>query len=215
MLVLVAILAGVYFTYSEDAAPVDTGEVVTSTESTPDIDDIPLQATTTVVMKLNEKKTVSGTVFEPRAVIEDSRCPSDVQCIQAGRVRMSLNIYTAMGTSTNTLEVGKSVTTETLKITLKEVEPYPVSTRDITDSDYRFTFTIEPHNPGGVTPVATGKCYVGGCSAQICSDEPDVASSCEYKAEYACYQTATCERQATGKCGWTQTAFLSACLLNA
>jgi len=57
-----------------------------------------------------------------------------------------------------------------------------------------------------------GKCYVGGCSSQICSDQPGMMSTCEYRDEYACYQTATCERQASGACGWTETTTLKACL---
>jgi hypothetical protein len=55
-------------------------------------------------------------------------------------------------------------------------------------------------------------CYVGGCSGQICSDQEGVASTCEWRDEYACYQSATCERQADGLCGWTQTTELLACL---
>ena len=67
------------------------------------------------------------------------------------------------------------------------------------------TYTLSPEKP-------LGACYVGGCSAQICSDQPDAVSTCEYRPEYACYKTATCERQRTGKCGWTETVELKACL---
>lgn len=61
-------------------------------------------------------------------------------------------------------------------------------------------------------PAVTGECFIGGCSSQICSDQRDVISTCEYKEEYACYQTATCERQVNGQCGWTETPTLSSCL---
>lgn len=57
----------------------------------------------------------------------------------------------------------------------------------------------------------TGLCKPTGCSGQICSDQ-DMVSTCEYKEEYACYKNATCERQADGKCGWTETVDLKACL---
>ncbi|MBL9018527.1 MAG: hypothetical protein JNL83_30350 [Myxococcales bacterium] len=62
-------------------------------------------------------------------------------------------------------------------------------------------------------PAATD-CFVGGCSGQICSDREGVASTCEWRPEYACYQDAdaTCERQPSGECGWTPTAELNACL---
>ncbi len=55
-------------------------------------------------------------------------------------------------------------------------------------------------------------CHVGGCSNQLCSDEPDVVSTCEWVPEYECYRTATCERQDDGACGWTETPDLQACL---
>lgn len=60
--------------------------------------------------------------------------------------------------------------------------------------------------------VADKTCYVGGCSGQICSENEGVISTCEWREEYACYRTATCEVQADGNCGWTQTAELQACL---
>ena len=60
--------------------------------------------------------------------------------------------------------------------------------------------------------VNTGQCYIGGCSSQICSDQKDLASTCEWKPQYACYQGGICERQTDGKCGWRQTSELTACL---
>jgi hypothetical protein len=60
--------------------------------------------------------------------------------------------------------------------------------------------------------TATTKCYVGGCSSQICSSQQGVISTCEWRAEYACYRGAECTVQADGQCGWTQTDALKACL---
>lgn len=68
-----------------------------------------------------------------------------------------------------------------------------------------------------VTPVPTHSaagCRVTGCSGQVCSDQ-DLATTCEYKPEYACYRTATCTRLNNGKCGWVQTAELQQCILQA
>jgi hypothetical protein len=59
-------------------------------------------------------------------------------------------------------------------------------------------------------PEAT--CFVGGCSGQICSDREGVVSTCEWKPSYACFDTAACERQLDGECGWTPTPELDACL---
>jgi hypothetical protein len=60
--------------------------------------------------------------------------------------------------------------------------------------------------------VDAPSCYVGGCSNEVCSDQEGVVTTCQWEPQYACYATATCERQADGTCGWTDTAELQACL---
>jgi len=57
-------------------------------------------------------------------------------------------------------------------------------------------------------------CKIGGCSSQLCvnANSDDVISTCEWREEYACYQTARCEQQTDGNCGWTQTEELTSCL---
>lgn len=91
-----------------------------------------------------------------------------------------------------------------------------------TDSDCPTIFCIRapcPQNTcvdgqctmgGGVTPEEH-PCHATGCSSQVCSDQ-DLITTCEWLPQYACYQTATCERQADGGCGWTQTPALTTCL---
>lgn len=81
------------------------------------------------------------------------------------------------------------------------------------------TATQAYRNLANIAPTPTGPsvedgCFVGGCSGQICSDNDGAISTCEFRAEYACYRapTATCERQSNGHCGWTQDADLQACL---
>ncbi len=67
-------------------------------------------------------------------------------------------------------------------------------------------------------PVVRNDCAVGGCSGQLCLDASSAAgmvTTCEYRASYGCYQTAICERQTSGMCGWTETAALSQCLMDA
>ena len=82
----------------------------------------------------------------------------------------------------------------------------------------RYTYTENNQRAKGRTVTAAYRrlvdqaCYVGGCSGQICSDQEGVISTCEWREEYACYQSATCERQPDGQCGWTPTPELEACL---
>ena len=77
------------------------------------------------------------------------------------------------------------------------------------------TSTFPTQLPGeGI--VANG-CAVSGCSGQLCvsmEEASDTFTTCEYRAEYACYAEASCEPQTDGKCGWTQTTELKQCLAN-
>jgi len=69
--------------------------------------------------------------------------------------------------------------------------------------------------PGGTPAAGASDCVKGGCSGTIC-EEPgnQTVTTCEFKPEYACYKDATCERQGDGKCAWTQSPALTACLAN-
>jgi Domain of unknown function (DUF6748) len=78
---------------------------------------------------------------------------------------------------------------------------------------YLRTTKQQSEKPPQRGPVPDKSCMRSGCSNQVCSDEP-VMTTCEWRAEYACYQKARCERQADGKCGFTQTPELAACLKN-
>lgn len=60
-------------------------------------------------------------------------------------------------------------------------------------------------------------CAVAGCSGELCvsaAEAGDIMTTCQYRAEYACYQEASCEPQADGACGWTETPELNRCLAN-
>lgn len=68
-----------------------------------------------------------------------------------------------------------------------------------------------PETPTNPSNVSVSTCRPTGCSGQVCADE-EVMTTCEYREEYACYQSARCERQANGGCGWTETPELQQCL---
>src|SRR5215212_1633323 len=73
----------------------------------------------------------------------------------------------------------------------------------------------EPSQPPPPPPPQQGACIKSGCSGTVCTEPgKDMMTTCEFKPEYGCYQKATCERQANGACGWTQTAELTGCLAN-
>lgn len=70
---------------------------------------------------------------------------------------------------------------------------------------------------GNGEQLVSNGCAVAGCSSQLCvsaEEAAEIVTTCEYRAEYACYKEASCEPQADGKCGWTQTGELTQCLNN-
>ncbi len=109
------------------------------------------------------------------------------------------------------------------RFTWKTKSPLPMTGKHAITLEYRrpwedaskpaarkFTFTLEIVAAG----QANIACVVGGCSGQRCVQQggPGMITTCEWRAEYACYQRATCEVQADGKCGWTETPALTSCL---
>ncbi|HEV7121713.1 MAG TPA: hypothetical protein VGN56_02710 [Candidatus Paceibacterota bacterium] len=216
--VVILLLLGAWGAYAyahRTAAPVSTiatstQPVATSSASTPSAPAVPvssaplIHAYGSVTLSLGQSAKFADVTITPLSITQDSRCPTDVQCIQAGTVQVSVRI----GSQAQTLSLNKAFSTSSDTITLTSVQPAKVSTKAIVASDYRLTFDVEKKT------IAQGKCYVGGCSSEICSDQPGAISTCIYRPEFGCYRSATCERQASGACGWTQTPALQTCLAN-
>lgn len=104
----------------------------------------------------------------------------------------------------------------------KNVEVYaqenPDGTYTLYGSEGFYIKLLDDSKPAPLPmPAVQGDCVIGGCSSQLCYDASlgDIMSTCEYREEYACYKSATCERQSTGQCGWTETAELTQCLSSA
>ena len=96
-----------------------------------------------LILHVGESGTSRGATITPLEVLEDSRCPSDVQCIWAGRVRLRTQLKSGLGTSEQVFEIGTPITTEAETITLTEVSPAPNTQVKFSPSDYRFTFSVE------------------------------------------------------------------------
>ena len=85
--------------------------------------------------------------------VNESRCPKDVVCIQAGSVKLVLNISdgtdeakvslsfkdNVKDTGTSTFILGK----QRYSVTVHEVLPYPVSTTQTNLEDYKVGLSIE------------------------------------------------------------------------
>jgi hypothetical protein len=91
---------------------------------------------------MNTPLVSNNVMISVAKVIEDSRCPSDVRCIQAGTVKVLLNTDTAAGTSTLEMVLGETKTVDGFSFSLDGVKPYPISTKKISPADYKFNFGL-------------------------------------------------------------------------
>ena len=89
---------------------------------------------------LNETAYTFGIHITPLEVLEDSRCPKDVQCIQAGTVRIRAKLQSDGGSEIQILTLGSPTNFLGKRVTLMAVEPAKYSKTPISSSDYRFTF---------------------------------------------------------------------------
>ena len=87
--------------------------------------------------RIGQTVQVGGISVMPTRVVEDSRCPADVQCVWAGRVRLAATVNGAP--SELTLGVPASVAGAALTL----VEVYPAARKDTTyyPDEYRFGFS--------------------------------------------------------------------------
>lgn len=74
----------------------------------------------------------------PLQVIEDSRCPAGVQCVQAGQVRLRAIVSTPTGQHQRTLTLGRPQSIGGGTLVLQEVAPRPVAEGRIAPRDYSF-----------------------------------------------------------------------------
>ena len=128
LLLLIVVGVGAYF--------FGRSETVPETEDSPAVNGGILQ------LSLGEPGNVSGVQVLPLLLVEDSRCPSHVQCIQSGTVRVQAQIVSGMGTSTMVMELDRSLTTEAEEVTLIDVTPVPREGVTIAPGEYTFTFRV-------------------------------------------------------------------------
>lgn len=98
--------------------------------------------TTNGPIGIGQNLSLSGLVITPLEVMDDSRCPTDVQCIWAGTVHVRARVMTGTGSTEMTFTLGEPVTTEAGTITLSAVTPAPHSGETILQADYRLIFDV-------------------------------------------------------------------------
>ena len=91
---------------------------------------------------IGETVSVSGVAFTPLEVTQESRCASDVTCIQAGTVQVRTKVVTGATSQEMVLTLGTSVSFGGKQIQLVTASPYPISTHRIQPAEYQFTFSV-------------------------------------------------------------------------
>ena len=93
--------------------------------------------------RIGTEVSALGATITPREVTQDSRCPLDVVCIQAGTVRVRAMFEYVSGAGEQVFELGKPIVAGDVTVTLVEVLPAARSTVTLLPSDYRFYFKVE------------------------------------------------------------------------
>jgi len=149
-------------------APINTS-TATTTDTTP---------SATSNLSIGSIATINGVTIGILDLVSDSRCPVDVQCIQAGTVSVRVSIGSFNKDFTFTLGQPQVVSNAT--VTLASVAPaQKYAKQTLSPSDYRFTFTVVPKGAANTGPQA---CTM---EAKLCSDGSAVGRTgpnCEFAA---------------------------------
>lgn len=111
---------------------------------------ISLQAQTDqkVVVQINQQKTLAKIKLTIKfvALVEDSRCPTDAQCVQAGNAKIQVEVRKA-GSAAKTFELNtnsqpQSVSFAGYTIKLIDLNPKPATNIRINHNGYTATFAL-------------------------------------------------------------------------
>jgi hypothetical protein len=100
-------------------------------------------STAAATMALGERARIGDIVVTPLRIEEDSRCPTGVQCIQAGTVRVAVRIAEAGAAREAVASLGRSLSLAAGRLTLCAVTPYPAHPGRIRPDAYRFSFALD------------------------------------------------------------------------
>lgn len=123
-------------TDTSNLSPTDTTGVNTGVKN-------PTPAVASAYLKVGERKLINGVFITPIHLTLDSRCPSDVKCIQAGTTDINTLVQKGNVSQNVILSLNKSVLFSGKQITLTSVTPKKLSTQTLVESDYNFLITVK------------------------------------------------------------------------
>ncbi|WP_294123635.1 hypothetical protein [Sphingomonas sp.] len=95
---------------------------------------------------LNQVATIGDIKIRPIDVVEDSRCPANVQCVWAGRLIVRARMNGPGWTQVRDFELGVFQAVDRYRVTLVGAEPPKAAPGPIEPSSYRFTFANQTSN---------------------------------------------------------------------
>ncbi len=105
-------------------------------------------------LSFNQKGSILAVSITPTALIEDSRCPSNVVCVWAGTVKVRALLESGLGKANQIFELNMPITTEAEEITLIDVLPGTVVGETIATSSYRFVFRVKDRKENSSVSMA-------------------------------------------------------------
>lgn len=94
-------------------------------------------------VRLGEMAAVDGPRVRPDRIVEDSRCPADVQCIVEGRLIVRATVLGGGWSKQVDLTLGIPVPIADGMLTLVDATPAPIAPETAARAAARFTFTFQ------------------------------------------------------------------------
>jgi phage shock protein E len=106
-------------------------------------------------LKIGQQVIIKGERLKAKfiSVVEDSRCPKGVQCIQEGQGRVSLQL-TPRNKKSETVELstastGQEINFNGYQVKLVSLNPYPKGDRILKPADYVLSLTVSKNHSSG------------------------------------------------------------------
>lgn len=138
-------------------------------------------------IKLHEEQTVGNLKFTITGIDEDSRCPMNARCIQAGRVAVRLSVKEGTSTGDVILQSDGPAMWQAFLFTILSVSPEMVAGESIEESEYRFMIEVSSATSH---PTATelgeiswteAQAMIAGCRVQMIVQTHDLKISMTLK----------------------------------
>ena len=94
----------------------------------------------TVTAAFGQPVRINQMVYRPVAIVQDSRCPANVNCVWAGQLIVE---FATAGRNRVRLEMGKPLVIAGGRLTLLGASPQPIAGKPIPPNQYRFQLRFE------------------------------------------------------------------------